>query len=103
MDYSLRRTLLTCLLVGLAAGCAAPGNVSKEPGAATKADRAKAPDLSKQRLVLSEGYSMLYKDANSLDLAELVLYVKVESEGVNKIVTDVAEFGGQLKKDLERI
>jgi len=33
----------------------------------------------------------------------LILYVKVESEAVGKIVSAVAEVGGQLKKDLERI
>jgi hypothetical protein len=46
---------------------------------------------------------MLYKDASNLDLAELILYVKVESEATDKIVTAAAEVGGQLKKDLERI
>jgi hypothetical protein len=34
---------------------------------------------------------MLYKDASNLDLAELILYVKVESDAVDKIVTAVAE------------
>src|SRR4029077_10049462 len=36
-------------------------------------------------------------------LSELILYVKVESEAMHKMVTEVAEFGGQVKKDLERI
>jgi hypothetical protein len=54
-------------------------------------------------LALSEGYSMLYKDASSLDLTELILYVKVESDAMDKLVTAVAEVGGQMKKDLERI
>jgi hypothetical protein len=54
-------------------------------------------------LALSEGYSMLYKDASSLDLTELILYVKVESDAMDKVVTAVAEVGGQMKKDLERI
>ena len=93
MHDSLRRTVLTFLLTGLAAGCA----VNAE------ADRTKATEMSKQRLVLSEGYSMLYKDASTLDLTELILYVKVESEAMHEVVTAVAEVGGQLKKDLERI
>lgn len=46
---------------------------------------------------------MLYKDAGSLDLAELILYVKVESEAMHEVVSAVAEAGGQLTKDLERI
>jgi hypothetical protein len=103
MHNALRRTVFTFLLAGLAAGCANLGKESKQPGVKAETDRAKAPDLSKQRLVLSEGYSMLYKDASNLDLAEFILYVKVESEAMDKVVTAVAEVGGQLKKDLERI
>jgi hypothetical protein len=102
MHNSLRLTLFTFLLVGLAVSCASLEK-PKQPGVKAEVDRAKAPDLSKQRLMLSEGYSMLYKDAGNLDLAELILYVKVESEAVEKVVTGVAEVGGQLKKDLERI
>ena len=103
MHNSLPRMVFTFLLAGLAAGCANLEEASKKPGVNAEADRAKAPELSKQRLVLSEGYSMLYRDASNLDLAELILYVKVESEAMDKIVTAVAEVGGQLKKDLERI
>ena len=102
MRYSLPRTVFILLMASLAAGCANQGKVSRQPGKA-EADRASAPELSKQRLVLSEGYSMLYRDASNLDLAELILFVKVESEAMEKVVTAVADFGGQLKKDLERI
>jgi hypothetical protein len=93
MHSSLRRTVFTILLASLAAGCAVKAET----------DPAKAPDSSNQRLALSEGYSMLYQDASSLDLAELILYVKVESDAMDKVVTAVAEAGGQMKKDLERI
>ena len=103
MHNSLPRTVFTCLLAGLAAGCANQEKVSKQPGVKAEADRTSAPEMSKQRLMLSEGYSMLYKDASNLDLAELILYVKVESEAMKTVVTAVAEVGGQLKKDLERI
>ena len=103
MHSSFRRTVFTFLLAGLAAGCATTEKVSSQPSAKAETDRAKAPGLSEQRLILSEGYSMLYKDASNLDLAELILYAKVEAESVDKIVTAVAEVGGQLKKDLERI
>ena len=103
MHVSLRHTAVIFLLSGLVSGCAGMGSASKEPGLKAGVDHAKAPGLSKQRLMLSEGYSMLYTDASHLDLAELVLYVKVESDAVDKVVTAVAEVGGQLKKDLERI
>ena len=79
---------MTLLLASLAAGCA---HVEK------------APDLSKQRLVLSEGYSLLYKDAGKFDFAELILAMKVESEAMHEIVTAVAAAGDRLEKDLERI
>jgi len=98
-----RTPVFTLLLAGLAAGCANQEKVSKQPAAKAEADHAKAPELNKQRLMLSEGYSMLYRDASNLDLAELILYVKVESEAMDKVVTAVAEVGGLLKKDLERI
>jgi hypothetical protein len=100
---SLRRMVFTFLLAGLAAGCANLEAASREPAVKAEADRAKAPELGKQRLMLSEGYSMLYKDASNLDLTELILYVKVESDAMDKVVTEVAEVGSQLKKDLERI
>jgi hypothetical protein len=93
MHDSLRRTVLTFLLTGLAAGCAVKA----------EADRTGATDASKKQLALSEGYSLLYQDASSLDLTELILYVKVESDAMDKVVTAVAEAGGQMKKDLERI
>ena len=101
---SFRRAAFTLLLTGVAAaGCAHLEKAPGQPAAKAGAGHAKAPDLSKQRRVLSEGYSMLYKDAGNLDLAELILYVKVESDATNKVVTAVADVGGQLKKDLERI
>jgi hypothetical protein len=97
------RTVLTLLLAGLATACASLEKEPGKPGAKAEAEHAKAPELSKQRLMLSEGYSMLYKDASNLDASELILYVKAESEGMHKVVTTVAEAGGELKKDLERI
>src|SRR3954466_10196560 len=103
MPDSFPRMVFTFMLAGLAAGCANQEKVSKQPSVKAEADHARAPGLSKQRLVLSEGYSMLYQDASSLDLSELILYVKVESEAIDKMVSAVADVGGQLKKDLERI
>lgn len=102
MHNSIRRAVFTLMLTGLVAGCTNLGD-AKVTGAKAETDRAKAPTLSTQRLMLSEGYSMLYKDAGNLELAELILYVKVESDAVDKLVTAVSDFDGQLKKDLERI
>ena len=103
MHVSFRHTAFILLLGGLVAGCANLGASSKETGVKAGAEHAKAPQLRKQRLMLSEGYSMLYTDASKLDLSELMAYVKVESEAVDRISTAVAEVGDQMKKDLERI
>lgn len=62
-----------------------------------------AAGLSEQRLILSEGYSQLYTDAGHLDLARLVLYVKIESQEFNDVITEIGRFGGELEKDLKRI
>jgi hypothetical protein len=103
MQRSLPRTLSTLLLAALAASCAHQEKAPQKPAVKARADHAKAPDLGQQRRMLSEGYSMLYQDAGNLDLSELILYVKVESEAMHNMVTEVADFGGQVKKDLERI
>ena len=55
--------LLAIVLTSLAAGCA---HVA-EPRDKTAT---KAPKLSKERQVLSEGYSLLYQDAQKFDAAE---------------------------------
>ena len=88
--------LLTILLASLTAGCA---HVA-EPRDKTAT---KAPKLSKERQVLSEGYSILYQDARKFDASELVLLVKAESDAMKKLVSSVAEMGDEMTKDLERI
>jgi hypothetical protein len=88
--------LLAILLASLTAGCA---HVA-EPRDKTAA---KAPKLSKERQVLSEGYSLMYQEAKQLDASDLVLLVKAESEAMHKLVSSVAERGDQVTKDLERI
>ena len=88
--------LLTLLLAGLTTGCA---HVA-EPRDKTAT---KAPKLSEERQVLSEGYSILYQDAREFDASDLVLLVKAESDAMKKVVNSVAEVGDQLTKDLERI
>jgi hypothetical protein len=94
--FSKSALLLTILLAGLTAGCA---HVS-EPRDKTAT---KAPKLSKERQVLSEGYSILYQDAKKFDATDLVLLVKAESDAMKKMVTSVSEMGDGLAKDLERI
>ena len=88
------RAVVTFVLAGLCVGCASQKIETTDT---------KATGLSKERVMLSEGYSILYHDASNLDLAELVLYVKSESDAMKEIVTTIADVGGQLKKDLERI
>ena len=88
--------LLTILFASLTAGCAHVADPRDKTST-------KAPKLSKERQVLSEGYSILYQDARTFDASDLVLLVKSESDSMKKLVTSVSEMGDQLKKDLERI
>jgi hypothetical protein len=88
--------LLTILLAGLTGGCA---HVAEPRDKTTTT----APKLSKERQVLSEGYSLLYQDARTFDASDLILLVKAESDATKKIVSSVAETGDQVAKDLERI
>jgi hypothetical protein len=59
--------------------------------------------LSDQRVMLSEGYSLLYADASKIDLVDLALFAKAESQEFNNVITEISKFGGELKQDLERI
>lgn len=56
-----------------------------------------------QRLILNQGYSMLYKDVSRVQLTKLILFIKIESEAVNTLVTAISEYSGALEQDLERI
>lgn len=84
-------------------GCASLMSDTKPCFCATDSAQATAPELSAERLMLSEGYSLLYRDASNLKLSELILYAKFESAAVNEVVTAVAAFGGKLKQRLEQI
>lgn len=115
--HRLAATLLA--LTCLASGCAslkedAPQDQAREASqqqredcecddTATAQARKAAPDLSEQRLILSEGYSLLHRDAKRLNLSDLLLLAKSESDVVKDMVRDVAEFGGNVEKNLERI
>jgi hypothetical protein len=88
--------LVAILCVGLSAGCA---HVAEPRDKTTT----KAPKLSKERQMLSEGYSILYLDARKLDASDLVLLVKAESDAMKKLVNSISDMGDQLAKDLERI
>lgn len=67
------------------------------------ADQAPASGLSAQRQMLSEGYSLLYADAGKIDLIEWVLYVKIESDEFDQVITRISDYGNELKQNLERI
>jgi hypothetical protein len=82
---------LAVVLAGLAAGCAVSPKTEKPKSS------------SEQRRMLSEGYSMLYHDARSLDFSELILYVKAESDDMHDVVSAISGFGEDVRKDLERI
>jgi hypothetical protein len=66
-------------------------------------DADKVSDTNAQRLMLNQGYSMLYTDASRVQFTKLILYVKVESDAVNTLVTAISDHSNVLEKDLERI
>ncbi len=84
--------LTAFLLAAMASGC---------DRAESKEDEAAAQ--SEQRLILNQGYSMLYKDASSIGLAKLVLLAKLESDSFDDVVKQISAYGGELKDGLEQI
>lgn len=103
MYNRLLRVLCMFMLAGAASGCTSLGFGPQKCTCVTHSDRAQAPELSAERLMLSEGYSLLYRDASSLGNSQLILYAKIESEQVHEVVTAVSAFGGELKAQLERL
>lgn len=95
--------LLTAFIGACATAASGDAACPCASGDRAEVDHEKVSNLSKQRLILSQGYSMLYIDASHVDLLSLILYVKTEPEDFDKLITAVSEFGGRLKKDLERI
>lgn len=59
--------------------------------------------LSERRALLSEGYSLLHTEAGQLDWVNAVLYVKFESQEFDDLISAIGRFGGEMKRDLERI
>lgn len=64
---------------------------------------AKAGAANDQRLMLNQGYSMLYFDMSHVEYTKLLLLIKVETEAVNTIVTEVSDYSGELAKEMERL
>ncbi|MEO8444527.1 MAG: hypothetical protein ABI567_05940 [Gammaproteobacteria bacterium] len=97
MPSVLLRSLLALVL--LSAGCVTQqGTRNSSP-----ATQARAPELDHQRLILSEGYSILRNDAEAFSRAKLLLYFKVESDDFERVITHVADFGTDLKAELARV
>lgn len=84
------------MLVLLAVLCA--GACSRE----CPPEKAQSRD-DQQRVMLNEGYSILRHDARTISAVRLLLYVKVESDEFEKVVLEAADFGSQLKKDLDEL
>lgn len=112
-DSSVRLAGTAIVLAALLlVGCA--GHSDKPSAAATKLSpssepaprpqtRRRAPELSAERQVLSEGYSLLYSDSKTFSRARLLLYVKFESEEFDQLLEAVSAFGSALTSELERI
>lgn len=97
-------TLLMLGLTGLAlTACASRGGELPLATPKACAELKAAPELSPERLLLSEGYSMLARDARTLASVKLLLYVKFEGEEFDRHVSEVSAFGKRLRGELQDI
>jgi hypothetical protein len=94
---ALRTALVLVGLAVLVGGCAADSTAQKDEPRPLKAD------AENQRQILSEGYSLLYKELDDLSKLHLIFLVKSESKPVNDVTTAVTEYADSLKATLERV
>ncbi|MEO8223596.1 MAG: hypothetical protein ABI661_02240 [Gammaproteobacteria bacterium] len=98
-EQSTPRACVLLALVLLSAGCV----TQQGKGNRSPASNPSAPELDHQRLILSEGYSILRNDAEGFSRAKLLLYFKVESDDFERVIAHVADFGTDLKAELARV
>ncbi len=91
MIRKLEVLLIALLMSGCATVCPPPNN------------RTGADGLSSERQMLSEGYSILRHDADTLTRTKLILYAKSETDEFDELITAVSAFGSKLKDDLDRV
>ncbi|MBS63408.1 hypothetical protein [Salinisphaera sp.] len=95
------------LLVGLLVivtlnGCAMlDRGAGKDPDTAPPAQSKTADNTLRDRL--NAGYSDLYSNVDGLSQVDKIFYVKVESDDVEKVVTDVTGYCGELARRLESL
>ena len=95
------------LLVGLLVivtlnGCAMlDRGAGKDPDTAPPAQSKTADNALRDRL--NAGYSDLYSNVDGLSQVDKIFYVKVESDDVEKVVTDVTGYCGELARRLESL
>jgi hypothetical protein len=91
MNRSQIRGAFVIGLAGLVAGC-------------TSDERRPQPaDVRDQRIMLNEGYSILYSHVSSLARFDLIFLVKSESEAVEEVTTAVTDYAAALRTRLEGV
>ena len=95
--YLARGILLVALSMGTLSGCAVVS------GQNDKAQTANDAESRTTRGELNAGYSDLYSSASGLSEVDKIFYVKVESDDVEKVVTDVTDYCGQLATRLKEL
>lgn len=90
--------LLTTAALGLA-GCSALG------GDRTSATETATFDAGNEsaRAQLNDGYSELYTTADALSGVDRIFYIKLESDGVERVVTDITDYNGQLARRMQAL
>ena len=108
---TLSRTVAVTILCAAMTGCGMLGSkkcdcTRDDKGAPPAEEKVKIDPksgLPRQRVILNEGYSELYKDVTSLDRSEIILAIKTEADAVDEIVTGVSKYAEHVKNELERL
>ena len=55
------------------------------------------------RAQLNDGYSELYTTADALSGVDRIFYIKLESDAVERVVTDITDYNGQLARRMQTL
>ncbi|WP_353221768.1 hypothetical protein [Salinisphaera sp. C84B14] len=100
MLFVTTRLLIGLLLMATLNGCAAlDRDTGKAPETATH-DQSNTQGKS-LRDQLNAGYSDLYSNVDGLSQVDKIFYVKLESDDVEKVVTEVTDYCGELAARME--
>lgn len=98
-----RYALVVTICLGLGLGLLASGCAGIDAKNDAANENSTPQERQALRQELNEGYSLLYASVKSLSQTDKVFYVKLESDGVQRVMGDVSDYAGQFQADLERV